>query len=67
MRLGTAQRGHKSGSPSYPCLHLNALRLEHATGSRGIKARLPELYDPLIVTTGKEGDTRSVRFDEVRG
>jgi hypothetical protein len=45
----------------------DALRLERATGSRWVETRRPELCGPLIVSTGKEGDTRFVRFDEVRG
>jgi len=46
---------------------LDAGLLEHSTGSRWIKTRRPELYGPLTVPTGKEADTRSVRFDEVGG
>lgn len=34
------------------------------TGQRWIKTRRPELYGPLAVPTGKEEDTRAVRFDE---
>ena len=41
--------------------------LEHCTGSRWIKTRRPELYGPLTVPTGREEDTRTVRFDEVGG
>jgi predicted amidohydrolase len=36
--------------------------LEMCTGYRWIKTRRPELYKPLIVSTGKEEDTRKVRF-----
>jgi predicted amidohydrolase len=46
---------------------LDAGLLENSTGSRWIKTRRPELYGPLTVPTGKEADTRSVRFDEVGG
>ena len=46
---------------------LDAGLLEHTTGRRWIKTRRPELYGPLTVPTGKEADTRSVRFDEVGG
>ncbi|MCC6445156.1 MAG: nitrilase family protein [Armatimonadetes bacterium] len=46
---------------------LDASLLEHSTGRRWIKTRRPELYGPLTVPTGKESDTRSVRFDEVGG
>jgi predicted amidohydrolase len=46
---------------------LDASLLEHSTGRRWISTRRPELYTPLTVPTGKERDTRSVRFDEVGG
>ncbi len=35
---------------------------ENSSGQRWIKARRPELYGPLTVRTGKEEETRSVRF-----
>jgi len=38
-----------------------ALR-ENNSGTRYIKARRPELYGPLVERTGKEEDTRKVRF-----
>ncbi len=46
---------------------LDASLLAESTGRRWIKTRRPELYKPLTVPTGKERDTRSVRFDEVGG
>jgi predicted amidohydrolase len=46
---------------------LDASLLDESTGRRWIKTRRPELYKPLTVPTGKEQDTRSVRFDEVGG
>lgn len=46
---------------------LDASLLENATGRRWIKTRRPELYGPLTVRTGREVDTRSVRFDEIGG
>jgi predicted amidohydrolase len=46
---------------------LDAGLLEHSTGSRWIKTRRPELYGPLTRATGREVDTRAVRFDEVGG
>ncbi|MBP1636298.1 MAG: Nitrilase/cyanide hydratase and apolipoprotein N-acyltransferase [Acidobacteria bacterium] len=46
---------------------LDASLLEHCTGRRWITTRRPELYGPLTVPTGKEKDTRAVRFDEVGG
>jgi predicted amidohydrolase len=36
---------------------------ERSTGARWIKARRPELYGLLTTPTGKERDTRSVRFE----
>ncbi len=33
------------------------------TGVRWIRARRPELYQSLVIPTGQEKDTRSVRFD----
>jgi predicted amidohydrolase len=38
-----------------------ALR-DNCTGVRWIKSRRPELYRPLTIPTGRERDTRSVRF-----
>jgi predicted amidohydrolase len=38
--------------------------LVHNTGKRWIKTRRPDLYGPLTVPTGRERDTRSVRFDK---
>jgi predicted amidohydrolase len=46
---------------------LDASLLEQSTGRRWIKTRRPELYGPLTMPTGKEQDTRAVRFDEVGG
>jgi len=42
---------------------LDASLRERSTGVRWIKARRPELYGPLTVPTGREMDTRSVRFE----
>jgi predicted amidohydrolase len=42
---------------------LDASLRERATGVRWIKARRPELYGPLAVPTGREQDTRTVRFE----
>jgi len=36
---------------------------ERCTGARWMKARRPELYGPLTVRTGREMDTRAVRFE----
>ena len=46
---------------------LDAGLLANTTGGRWISTRRPELYGPLTVPTGKEKDTRAVRFDEVGG
>lgn len=43
---------------------LDAGLLEHATGRLWISARRPELYGPLAVRTGRERDTREVKFSE---
>ena len=42
---------------------LDASLLDNATGRRWIMTRRPELYGPLTVPTGREQDTRSIRFD----
>ena len=42
---------------------LDASLRERSTGVRWIKARRPELYQPLTIPTGREMDTRSVRFE----
>ncbi len=41
---------------------LDPALFEKNTGRRWIKTRRPELYDPLLETTGQEQDTRKVRF-----
>jgi len=43
---------------------LDASLPERSTGRRWIKTRRPELYGPLTVSTGREQDTRAVRFDK---
>ncbi len=42
---------------------LDASLRERSTGVRWIKARRPELYGSLTVPTGREQDTRQVRFE----
>jgi len=42
---------------------LDASLRERCTGVRWIKARRPELYKNLTVATGREMDTRAVRFE----
>lgn len=42
---------------------LDASLRDRSTGVRWIKARRPELYQPLTVPTGREMETRAVRFE----
>ncbi len=42
---------------------LDASLRERCTGVRWIRARRPELYQPLVQATGAEQETREVRFD----
>jgi predicted amidohydrolase len=42
---------------------LDPALFEKNTGRRWMKTRRPELYDPLLESTGQEQDTRKVRFD----
>ncbi len=42
---------------------LDADVLPTSSGQRWLQARRPELYEPLTIPTGKERNTRSVRFD----
>ncbi len=44
---------------------LDATLRERCTGARWIRARRPELYQPLTVPTGREQDTRTVRFEHL--
>jgi predicted amidohydrolase len=43
---------------------LDPTLLETATGRRWIRARRPELYGPLTVRTGRERDTRELKFQK---
>jgi N-carbamoylputrescine amidase len=43
---------------------LDTRLLETATGRRWIRARRPELYGPLAVRTGRERDTRELKFQQ---
>jgi len=38
--------------------------LPDATGRRWMRARRPDLYVPITVPTGREQDTRKVKFEE---
>jgi len=42
---------------------LDASLRGNSSGQRWIRARRPELYKALTVPTGRERDTRTVRFD----
>jgi predicted amidohydrolase len=42
---------------------LNSALRERCTGARWIRARRPELYELLARPTGREQDTRTVRFE----
>jgi predicted amidohydrolase len=42
---------------------LQASLLDMCTGQRWIKSRRPSLYQPLVMPTGKEDETRKVRFE----
>ncbi len=42
--------------------HLDASLLAFSSGQRWMKSRRPELYGPLTQKTGREEDTRKVRF-----
>ena len=44
---------------------LDAEALPTSSGRRWMQARRPELYQPLTVPTGREKDTRSVRFGTI--
>src|SRR5436190_1021087 len=56
--------GCRSGSPcAMGPTDLEAGLRERSTGVRWIKARRPELYQPLTVRSGREMDTRAVRFE----
>lgn len=46
---------------------LDSSLLAHSTGRRWISTRRPELYKPLTLRTGRERETRAVRFDEIGG
>ena len=45
---------------------LDAGLRDRCTGVRWIRARRPDLYGPLVVRTGREEDTRAVRFEHLK-
>lgn len=54
----------RSAADAMVVADLDASLLETSSGRRWIRARRPELYGSLAVRTGKEQDTRTVRFGE---
>ena len=54
----------RSMSDAMVVADLDASLLETSSGRRWLRARRPELYGSLAVRTGKEQDTRRVRFGE---
>jgi predicted amidohydrolase len=42
---------------------LDASLREKCTGVRWMRSRRPELYQPIVIPTGKEQDTRTTRFE----
>jgi predicted amidohydrolase len=43
---------------------LDGSLIENSTGQRWIRTRRPQLYGPLTIPTGREQDTRKLRFDQ---
>ncbi|MGZ3466486.1 MAG: nitrilase family protein [Gemmatimonadaceae bacterium] len=54
----------RSAADAMVVADLDASLLETSSGRRWLRARRPELYGSLAVRTGKEQDTRTVRFGE---
>jgi len=54
----------RAASDAMVVVDLDASLLEMSSGRRWLRARRPELYGSLAVPTGKEQDTRRVRFGE---
>jgi len=54
----------RAASDAMVVADLDASLLETSSGRRWLRARRPELYGSLAVRTGKEQDTRTVRFGE---
>jgi predicted amidohydrolase len=52
----------RSAADAIVVADLDASLLETSSGRRWLRARRPELYGSLAVRTGKEQDTRTVRF-----
>lgn len=54
----------RSADDTMVCANLDASLLETSSGRRWLRARRPELYGSLAKRTGREQDTRRVRFGE---
>ncbi|HEX2602274.1 MAG TPA: nitrilase family protein [Gemmatimonadaceae bacterium] len=54
----------RSADDAMVCADLDAALLETSSGRRWMRARRPELYESLAKRTGREQDTRRVRFGE---
>lgn len=54
----------RSAGDAMVCANLDASLLETSSGRRWMRARRPELYESLAKRTGREQDTRRVRFGE---
>lgn len=62
LRAASVQFEH---APNDKAANLDASLLKENTGRRWILTRRPELYQMLAERTGKEADTRTVRFDHI--
>ncbi len=54
----------RSSDDAIVCANLDASLLETSSGRRWMRARRPELYESLAKRTGREQETRRVRFGE---
>jgi len=54
----------RSAGDAMVCANLDASLLETSSGRRWMRARRPELYESLAKRTGREQETRRVRFGE---
>lgn len=54
----------RSAGDAMVCANLDASLLETSSGRRWMRARRPELYESLARRTGREQETRRVRFGE---
>jgi predicted amidohydrolase len=54
----------RSAEDAMVCADLDASLLETSSGRRWLRARRPELYESLAKRTGREQETRRVRFGQ---